>query len=410
MAVAGLRGTGDWGPDERPKNFRESILWMKPNGNAPLFALTAKAGKKTVRDPEYYWWAEPQNLVRLQVSGALGLGDTLVTIDSADPTASTLGAHWGKATHLKPGDHLLVEPSADNATFDHEVVEVTQVISETQFMVSRGAQGTAAAAIDNDAYLLLIGSAYGEGTSAPQARSRNPLKYYNLIQIFKDAYEITGTADVTETRTGNAMSNDKKRKMFDHARAIEFSMLFGRRSETVDPINGKPKRTMNGLRTQVGHTTVFGSAVTIPTFLDAIAPMFNFDAGDTDNTRICFAGNDARLELAKMMLLDTSARFTLTATTKMWGMDFEEFTTPLGKVLLRTHPLMSQHPLYKKSAFCLDFAAIKYVTMPGRDTKPHDDVQAKDEDVRRGYVQTDCSIMLDGGGLTCTYLGNISAT
>ena len=24
--VAGLRGTGDWGTDERPKNFRESIL------------------------------------------------------------------------------------------------------------------------------------------------------------------------------------------------------------------------------------------------------------------------------------------------------------------------------------------------------------------------------------------------
>lgn len=29
MAVAGLRGTGDWGTDERPKNFREMILWRK---------------------------------------------------------------------------------------------------------------------------------------------------------------------------------------------------------------------------------------------------------------------------------------------------------------------------------------------------------------------------------------------
>ena len=29
MAVAGLRGTGDWAADERPKNFREMILWRK---------------------------------------------------------------------------------------------------------------------------------------------------------------------------------------------------------------------------------------------------------------------------------------------------------------------------------------------------------------------------------------------
>jgi hypothetical protein len=43
MAIAGLRGTGDWGTDERPKNFREMILWRNPNGQAPLTAIMAKA-------------------------------------------------------------------------------------------------------------------------------------------------------------------------------------------------------------------------------------------------------------------------------------------------------------------------------------------------------------------------------
>ena len=45
MAVAGLRGTGDWGTDERPKNFRETILWRDPNGSAPLTALMSKMKK-----------------------------------------------------------------------------------------------------------------------------------------------------------------------------------------------------------------------------------------------------------------------------------------------------------------------------------------------------------------------------
>ena len=36
--------------------------------------------------------------------------------------------------------------------------------------------------------------------------------------------------------------------------------------------------------------------------------------------------------------------------------------------------------------------------------------QNKDEDVRRGFIQSDMGLMVDYGGLTNAYLGNISAT
>jgi hypothetical protein len=39
-----------------------------------------------------------------------------------------------------------------------------------------------------------------------------------------------------------------------------------------------------------------------------------------------------------------------------------------------------------------------------------DDVQAKDEDVRRGFYQTECGLQVDRGGTTMFYLGNILAT
>lgn len=54
--VAGLRGTGDFATDERPKNFREMILKRNPNGTAPLTALLAKMKKESVDDPEFAWW------------------------------------------------------------------------------------------------------------------------------------------------------------------------------------------------------------------------------------------------------------------------------------------------------------------------------------------------------------------
>lgn len=409
--IAGLRGTGDWGTDERPKSFRESILFFSPNGNSPIFGLTSKAGKKSVTDPEFAWWAESQTLTRLIVSGALASGDTTVTVSSVDPTATTMSALYGTATQLKPGDILLVEPSADAASWTNEYIEVDTVVSDTQFTAKRGAGGSTPASISNGGALTLIGSAYAEGTGAPQAVSRNPVKFKNYIQIFKDSYELTGTAAETTARTGNAWSNDKKRKMFDHAKGIEMAFMFGRQAE-VTGTNGKPQRFMSGFRDFIpaGNTTVFSAPTTAASFSDAVAPAFNFDMGGGD-TRIGFCGNTARTELGKVIQNTTGIRIDLGDIVKVFGIDFQEFILPMGRVLLKSHPLLSQHPLYKKSMFLLDFSAIKYVTMKGRpDAKVKDDVQLPDEDVRRGFIQSDCSLMVDGGGLSQAYVGNISAT
>lgn len=407
--VAGLRGTGNWGTDERPKNFREGILRFNPNGTAPIFALSSKAGEKTVDDPEYSWWCEGNVLIRLQVNGALAAGDTLVSIDTADPTLSTMGANLGTATNLKGGDILLVEPATDNATFNHELLEVDNVLSDTQFTVRRGAGGTTAASIADNIFLTVIGSAYAEGTGVPRAVSRNPIKNNNYIQIFKDTYELTGTADETNTRTNNGYSEDKKRKVFKQASDIEWSMMFGRKAETTGD-NGKPKRFMGGLREFIpaSNVNIFASAVTFNGLMDAIAPVFDFDTGAGD-TRIGFAGNQALIELSKIAAGEVM--FEVTDTVTQYGMDFTKFRIPNGTLMLKSHPLLSRHGLYKKSMFILDFDAIKYVKMRGRPNgTPKDDVQAKDEDVRRGFIQTDAGLMVDYGGLTMAYLGNISAT
>ena len=411
MAVAGLRGTGDWATDERPKDFRESILFRNPQGSAPIFALTSKAKKRIVTDPQFYWWDEPNDIVRLQVNGVISdTAQTLITVDSLDPSTSVAGRVWGTAGHLKEGDLLLKEPSTDAATYDQEILEVVSVLSDTQFTVKRGAAGTSAATIANDAYLTLIGSVYAEGTNAPSAVSRNPLKFTNYTQIFKDSYELTGTADVTKTRTGDTWSNDKRRKMFDHSRSIEFSFLFGKPSEVTGE-NGKPKRTMGGLRYQIpaANTYVYSANPSYMDLVDRIYPVFNYDTPAGDE-RIAFCGNGALNALNKMVMDDANAQIQWGGIVKVYGMNLRELIMPQGRLLLRTHPLLSRHGLYTNSMWVLDFASIEYVTLKGRDTKVKDDVQDKDEDLRRGFVQTECSVSLARGGLTCAYIGGLSYT
>lgn len=415
-AFGGVRGTGDWGPDERPKHFREGILWLNPNGTAPIFALTSKTGKgQSVNDPETSWWAEPNDLVRLQTSVARSnaANQTTITVDSGDPTDATgfsgNNTHYGSARNLAVDDLLMVEPGSDSANFNPEVLRVTSITSPTVFEVARGAAGTNRAAIPDNSFLLKIGNAHAEGTRSPASHSRNPIKYYNYTQIFKNTYEVTGTAMETNARTGDPVKNDKMRAMFDHARDMELALLYGHRNEDADGgTNGKPRRTMGGLREFIPNTVLANNS-TIQAFLDAVSPVFDWDsqAGDT---RLAFCGNGALNNLNKKLIAAEAngvVRINYDATESMYGVKFTKFRVPQGDLMIKTHPLLSRHPLYTNSMYIVDMSMLKVKPLKNRDTKFKDNIQHNDEDTKKGQWQTECTLMVDGGGRTMKYIGNI---
>ena len=416
-AVAGLRGTGDWGADERPKDFREYILWRNPNGGTPITGLMAKVGKEKTTDPEFSWWDEPVDILRLQSSAAHSSGDTLINVDSVDPTDSAPGVSWGLATHLVPGDILMVEPAtsaAETQSFVYEYIQVQQVISPTQFVAQRGVMGSTAGNIINDAWLLKIGSRYEEGTAEPKSASRNPIKFTNLCQIFKTGYEVTNTAVKTKARTGDVLKNERKRKAFDHARDLEFSLLFGRKNETTG-LQGKTVRSFDGIRRFIPtqNTTIFASKVTFTgatnNFLEAVYKVFDFDT-EAGDERIAICGNLALNELNKIVAAESGVAINMDEVITLYGMNLRKVVLPQGTLFVRTHPLLNRHPLFSRSMWLLDFSALRWRYMEGRDTNFQDNIQAKGEDVVRGQWLTEAGLEVRYGGLTLGYLGNISAT
>ena len=50
----GMRGTGDWATYQRPENWRETILYLYPNGSAPLTAILSKLREERVDDPIFH--------------------------------------------------------------------------------------------------------------------------------------------------------------------------------------------------------------------------------------------------------------------------------------------------------------------------------------------------------------------
>jgi hypothetical protein len=401
-AVAGLRGTGDWATDERPKNFREMILFRNPNGTAPLFALMGKMADEAVNDPEFAWWDEPNDLLRLQINGALTNVATAFVVDSGDPDAANPGRFWGVAKHLKPGDLLVVEDATKDVGFTNEIIMVTAVTSDTTFTATRGVAGTANAAIADDAFLLKIGSAYEEGSAAPSATSRNPIKFFNYTQIFKNAYELTRTASKTKTRTGDPKSNDKKRKIWDHSRDIELSLMFGQRFETTGT-NGKPLRFTGGLRDFIPSTnvTIFGATTTLTQYLNASYKVFDYDS-PAGNERILFCGNNYLNNLNLLVRLNSQVQFN--GTISAYGMKLKEFSLPQGTFYLKTHPLMNRHPQFFSSAFIIDAAALRwrYIT----DTMFEDNIQTPGQDSQKGQWLTEGGLEVRFAAMTLGYHGN----
>lgn len=394
MAVAGLRGTGDWATDERPKNFREYILWRRPNGQAPLTALLSKMKSEKVDDPEFAWWEEELNAVRLTVNYSTGFSTTDTSI-----TVLATGAQTGD--DMVPGDVLLVEKAITSA-YNHEIVVVSSVTSSSVIVVVRAQAGTSAAPILNTISLTKIGNVYEEGSSSPNATTRNPSKLYNYAQIFKTAYRITNTAKITNTRTGDPLKNDMKRKMFDHSVALELAFLFGKRYETTGAA-GKPQRFTGGMLYMLSQyassrITAFTTTPTESTLLDAVYPIWDYDT-EAGSERICFAGNGALNSLNKLAKASSSTRINFDGIVSTYGMRLQRWVFPQGELYVKTHPLFNTHGRFTNDLFVLDPGAIRYRYM--RDTAKQDNIQANDADEQKGQWLTECGLEMEHAKTSC---------
>lgn len=392
MAFAGVRGTGDFAATERPTNFREGILFMNPNGQAPLFALSARMQSRSVDSADFSWYEEYQNVPRLRVSQGLAVGSTAVTFNAIDGEQ----ASHGSGLDLRVGDHLMVEGAPTNgAALTNEVVTVASVTDGSNITVTRGSAGTTAALVAGNTYLLKIGNAFSEGSGGAGAGSRNPTRVANKTQIFKTAFELTGTAMAEFYRTGDPMKNDRMRKMFDHSAAIEYASLFGSLSETTGG-NGKPLRTMNGLLRMISDNVQVnnGTAFTLDALQSLPSTLFNNTANGIPDQRIGYCGAGWLNRFNNLVASDSSTRFHYDGVLNLYGQSLRKYITPTGELAVKTHPLLTTNSLYTNSCIIFAPGALRYVYLRGRDTKEQKNIQNNDEDTQKNQWLTECSLEL----------------
>lgn len=354
----GMRGTEDWGTDVRPKNWREMILYLYPNGQAPLTAMLAKLSSEPTDDPEFSWWTQTLANVGVDVtniyddvslstaySGASGVeGDTVyVKMAQAD------------AKKFRAGHEVLFRYSKDT-TLDLVGKVSGRVLNGANSFLSvilledddNSTQSNGLSDVDR---LLLIGNINAEGAEMPESISLDPAKFYNLTQIWRTPLSITRTARKTKLRTGDAYQKAKREALEMHSIEMEMSLLFSIRTERIGD-NGMPERTTMGLIPGIrsgapGNISDFtiDSDYTADTWatsgeewLDAYFEKLSRWGSGLDGC-LAFCGSGALLGVNK--LAKSSGQIQLQPTTTSYGLKVNTWTTPFGDIALKQHPLFN---------------------------------------------------------------------
>jgi len=369
----GMRGTGDWVADQRPLNWRQQILKLYPNGQAPLTAILSMMGSNKVDDPQYHWWTQTQTAVDGAVAGVFTLPDLSVAYVTGGVAGDTLYVQMTTllANRIRIGHQILLRDESDYR------VDVVGKVTD----VTRGSTNSVLAVLlleddDNSAdnnlsdcdNFKIIGNINPEGGEMPDAVSLDPVKVYNYTQIFRTPLSITRTARKTRLRTGDQYQKAKAEALEMHSWEMELAFLWGIRTENIGD-NGKPERTTMGVINFIrqfapanvddftlnidyaGQTWAAAGEIWLKAFLERL-----FRYGAEDKLVLCGSG----FLLGIDALAQSSGQINLQPGQKTYGMQIREWLTPFGTIFMKTHPLFSHDATTRNMGVVLEPKELGY--------------------------------------------------
>ena len=405
MAIQGLIGTGNFGADERPKNWLQGILMRFPNGHAPITALTSQMKKKVTDDPEFAWWEREVSNLRLKLGANAGVGTTVVTV--ADPYG------FGGSTQIKAGDLLLVEESGELmlATADGDADGEAVTVSRSYGTVAATEVLYDGAAVNP--HILVVGSIYEEGADTPNSVRYRASKKYNFTQIFRDSLKATRTAMQTRLRTIEEVRDAKQQALLYHTIRMEHGFIFGERVEGTGS-GGEPMRSTGGIIEKItqdasAQVVDFSANPAAPTGMmysdleNIMLEAFRFGSQE----KMCFIGNRALLAVQRAIRMADAVSVEITPAQKEFGMDVRRLFSPYGTLVLKTHPLFNQNQSALDGVqdylgmdswlMILDMADLTYRPLRNSDTQYLPDRQGNGIDGLTSEYLTECGLQINHG-------------
>ena len=371
MAVLGIRGTGSWSTDERPKNFREEILFLKPNTKASLMAFLGKLPDAMTDDAEFKWFQKGLPPQRSVVSGAQTNVDTTIELQAV-PDATP-------AKIFKKG-HAVRNERTDEVMW----VTADPLTPFTSIVVARGKGSTNLAMNDGDG-LLIVGSSHMEGDPVPTAITYDPTVVNNFCQIFRNVIFLTKTGIATQLRTGKPLREALRELVEIHGIELEKGFIWGTKLEDVT--GAQPQRTTGGVLSFItSNTKDFSTGVSTDSWENFLQDDFKYGSDE----KLCLCGNSVLTIISR--IARNSGMIELVPTAETFGMNISRYVTPHGTLVLRAHPLFNENPTYKSWGIVIDPENVRYRYL--RDTTYNPEVQNKGDDARKDEYLSECGLEL----------------
>jgi len=397
----GMIGTGDWTNEERPKNFRQGLLKMYPNGNMPITAITSKGKSERTDDPEFKYYSKD---LAVQGGSITGVYTDLAMTAAAGAGIYAVGQNFyvkvnaETASHFRRG-HTALFVSTTNRALEAfgKVISVTSNGDNSQIGVILRAE-SAASTMNAVNYIDIVGNSNPEGGTAVDSINYTPNKFYNYTQIFRTPLDISRTQRKTRMRTGDPYLEAKADSMLYHGIEIEMALINGWKTEISE--NGSTERTTQGLipflrENEPGNILDYASSTSLTwrqggeDWLDEkLEVLFRYGR----ETKMAVCGSGALLGIMKLVKM--SGQFQLTPETGAYGVKVARWVTPFGELLLKRHPLFTFKSYRRQDMLIFEPENLRYMYIDDTHFK-RDDEEAKAGKV--GYDGTKEEFLTEAG-------------
>lgn len=349
-----MRGTTTTGTGSIPASSIKvdmSELYTLEADATPLVALTQKLGRTRTVDNPRYDALELRPLAQSSTCSAYLVGDTTITVVDA-------------------GIYNIDDKIVNLRTFEN--ILITAINHGTNVLtVTRAVGGTAAAAGNLNDTLVRIGQAKPEASSMPVSVLNQETNSYNYTQIFREAYQIAGTAKATAQYTGDR----EKLQVAQIARKLkgDMEMAFFWSERGIQNASTTPRRFTGGLKSQI-LTNVYNPASTI-TFAQFSDNVLAAAGRYGSQTKMLFAGENI------IRCLDRWAydKMFLYSDDDTLGFKTKRVTSTFLDLVVVRHKLFRGTALANKG-FIVDMDNVRRVVLRGRDLTWEKNIQANDFD------------------------------
>lgn len=343
---------------QRKFDVSKSIARYMPDA-APFTVLLKNLNSASVVDATFRILQEQPQPWSDAVNGAITAAATALTVDH--------GAYF------KVNDLVKNERTG-------EIVKVT-VRTANALTIVRAYGTTAAAIMNNDDPLRILGSAFEDGSAASTFRMVQVDSNTNYTQRFKEAIQVPDTIMNTELYGEPELNRLRKSKGIAHLIKIENALIHGERSlktpSTTIATTSEEERTTGGLLSWIssnvkslGDGTLSGGAglteSDFNTWLEDVM-MYPGNAGSAKRTLLA----SPRL----CSVIDGWGRDKLQTlpTTETYGIAVKQYISSHGTLNIIKHPLLNGN-YYGSYGLVVDMGSVGYRYLQNLDTKLYIDI------------------------------------